>query len=212
MTNSNSKILKRGYRYEAFWGRKADIILHPENSTGPHIDVYRFPPLKTRLFFRRWFTPADREYVYITGGMSDAEMPAAKPEGASPSRVELTTYSKTVYEHEGRDVVAGWLSFLPHLPFEETSSIFFGPGHTFSPGEPIAPDSKMTGFFFGITPSVPLRQLCASTINAELTLQVVPISANERKMAEDEGPKALIAYFEHHKIQPVFDLQREPFV
>lgn len=211
MTNSDSTILDRASRYEAFWCRKPETIFHSENSAEPHIDVYRFAPLSERLFFRRWFTPADREYVYITGGMSDAEMPAAQAAGESPSRVELTAYSKTIYEYEGKDVIAGCLSYLSYLPFGE-ADICFAPGHTFTDGEPIIPGSKMTGFFFGVTPSVPLRRLRAATINAEVILQVVPISSNERKIAQEKGVKMLIAYFEHHKIQPVFDLHREPLI
>ncbi|MHC4741112.1 MAG: suppressor of fused domain protein, partial [Planctomycetota bacterium] len=96
-------------------------------------------------------------------------------------------------------------------PFRE-ADIFFGPGHTFTFDEPIVAGSEMTDIFFAVTPSVPMRQLCKATINAEVVLHVFPITSNERKIAQEKGTEALITYFEHHKIEPDFDLHREPFV
>lgn len=215
--NASDELLisKRGLRYEMFWGRKPDLILHPMEPMYPHIDIYRFPPVETRWFFQKWFKPLNHQYVYISGGMSDIQMPAGKSEKSVLSRVELTAFSNEVYKNNSgdMDMTSWWLSFLAYMPFRlKNDNVFFAPGHTFSTGEPIIPDSAMTAFFFGVTPSVEIKRLCRASINAQLMLQVVPISDSERELAEQKGPENLINYFEENGVDPIFDLRRKPFI
>lgn len=211
MSRPNITVLKRDIKYKEFWGRKPDLILHPKEDTNPHIDIYRFPPKKVKWFFQK--APVSNQYVYISAGMSDVDMPIKTVADNIPSRIELTTFSNDIYKNQSgeMDLIAWWLSFLAYLPFKE-GNIFFSPGHTFTTKEPIIPNSKMTGFFFGVTPSVDLKQLCSASINAKLTLQVVPISESERKLAEGKGSGCLLDYFEKYNIEPVFNLKREPFI
>jgi hypothetical protein len=215
--NASNDLLtaKRALRYEWFWGRKPDWILHPTEPIHPHIDIYRFPPVETKWFFQKWFKPVSHQYVYISGGMSDVEMPGGKSEKADLFRVELTAFSNEVYKNKSgdMDMISWWLSFLAYMPFRiKNNNFFFAPGHTISAGEPIIPGSEMTDFFFGITPSVEIKRLCSASINAQLMLQVVPISESERKLAQQKGTENLISYFEENGIEPVFDLKRKPFV
>ena len=212
---NHKKALKRTCRYEAFWGREPDFVLHCTDSLWPHIDVYRFPPVKIKWFFQKWFKPVSYQYVYISGGMSDADMPIGEAAEIVPTRVELTAYSNEIYtNYSGEtDMVAWWLSFLASAPFRlKEKKLFFAPGHTFSTGEPIIPSSEMIGFFFSITPSVELRRLCSCSVNAKTMLHVVPISESERKLAQEKGSDKLIAYFEKYNIEPIFNLTRKPFI
>ena len=203
--------VKRNFRYIEFWGRDPDLILHPKEDTNPHIDIYRFPPKKVNWFFQK--APVSNQYVYISAGMSDVDMPVKTVTDKTPSRVELTTFSREIYKNQSgdMDLTAWWLSFLAYLPFKE-GSIFFSPGHTFTTKKHIIPNSKMTGFFFGVTPSVDLKQLCSASVNAKLVLHVVPISESERRLAEEKGSECLVDYFEEHNIEPIFDLKREPLI
>ncbi|MFH1440953.1 MAG: suppressor of fused domain protein [Candidatus Omnitrophota bacterium] len=208
---SKTVITKRNFRYLEFWGRDPDFILHPTEHINPHIDIYRFPPKKVKWFFQK--SPIYNQYVYMSAGMSDADMPVKTAVDIIPSRIELTAFSNEIYKNQSgdMDMIAWWLSFLAHLPFR-SGNTFFAPGHTFTTKEAIIPDSKMTGFFFGVTPSVDLKNLCSASINAKLILQVVPISDSERKLAEQKGSNCLVDYFEKHNIEPMFDLRREPFI
>jgi len=205
--------IRRYARYTAFWGREADTVFHPTDCFDPHIDVFRFPPVEARWFLKRWITPAYRQYVYITGGMSDAPILGAASE-APRLRTELTAYADRIYKNRAADadMIAWWLHFLASAPFRSPEEgIFFNVGHTFSTGEPLMPDSHMTGFLFSVTPSVEMRRLCSCTVHAQVVLHVVPISDGERQLAK-EDPQRLIDYFEEHGIEPVFDLDRKPYV
>lgn len=210
---SNTIVARRSLRYQTFWGRKPDLILHPTESLRPHIDIYRFPPIKANWFFQKWFKPVKHQYVYISGGMSDAQIPATEYRTDIPRRIELTTFSNEVYKNRSgdMDMIAWWLSFLVYAPYKD-GNIFFAPGHTFSAPEPIIPGSEMTGFFFCITPSVALKHLRAASVNAELMLHIVPISESERKLVEKKGSEVLINYFDKYGIQPIFDLRRKPVI
>ena len=92
----------RELRYRAFWGREPEVF-HPTDDFEPHIDVFRFPPLGPSWFLKRWMTPAVNEYVYITGGMSDATAPGAASSKEPVLRTELTAYSNKIYLSEAGD-------------------------------------------------------------------------------------------------------------
>lgn len=206
-------VVRRQMRYEAFWARGVDAVFHPADGGEPHIDVFRFPPVEAKWFLRRWMTPAYRHYVYLTGGMSDAAMPGAAAE-VPRLRTELTAYSNRIYKNQAgdADMIAWWLHFLASAPFRfPEKGIFFNVGHTFSTGEPLMPGSAMTGFLFSVTPGVEMRCLCSCTLHARVVLHVVPISDGERKLTQ-EDPGALIDHFEKHAIEPVFDLERKPYI
>ncbi len=207
-------VVKRQSCYVGFWGREFDAVFHPTELHEPHIDVFRFPPITPKWFLKRWMVPAYRQYVYMTGGMSDAPMPVPASCGHDVTRAELTAYSNKIYKNESgdADMVAWWLHFLASAPFRPSQEkVFYAVGHTFSAGEPIMPGSQMTGFLFSVTPSVAMRSLCCCTPHAQVVLHVVPISDGERQMAKD-NPRGLIDYFEEHGIEPFFDLERTPYV
>jgi hypothetical protein len=206
-------VARRASRYEAFWGRRVDAVFHPTDAGEPHIDVFRFPPVAPGWFLKRWMTPAYRHYVYVTGGMSDAAMPGAAAE-APRFRTELTAYSNRIYKNQtgDADMVAWWLHFLASAPFRfPEEGLFFSVGHTFSTREPLVPGSAMTGFLFSVTPGVEIRRLCSCTLHARVVLHVVPISDSERRLTQKD-PRALIDYFGKHAIEPVFDLERKPYI
>ena len=103
-------------------------------------------------------------------------------------------------------MVADWIEWLAHFPFKEHA--WFSVGHTISAEKPLIPGSEMSAFFLGITPFVRLNRLCQSTINAEIVLQVVPISENERQLTIDNGPDVLLQKFDASGVEPLFDLER----
>ncbi len=204
----------RQMRYGAFWGREPNPVFHPTDEFEPHIDLFRFPPLGPCWFLKRWMTPAYCQYVYMTGGMSDAAMPGAVSPKEPVLRAELTAYSNKIYLNgEGdADMIAWWLYFLASAPFRfPDQGFFFGVGHTFSPGKPLMPGSEMTGFLFSVPPCGQMRRLCSCTPHAQVVLHVVPISEGERQLAE-EDPVGLIDRFREHSVEPVFDLERRSCV
>jgi hypothetical protein len=203
----------RGLRYETFWRRKAEVF-HTTDDFEPHIDVFRFPPLGRSWFLKRWLTPADDLYVYMTGGMSDAAAPRAGPSKEPVPRTELTAYSNKIYWSETGNVdrITWWLYFLASAPFRFPEEEFsFNVGHTFSVGGPLLPGSEMTGFLFSVPPCGEMRRLCSCTRHAQVVLHVVPISDGERQLTM-EDPLRLIDRFEERGVQPVFDLERRSCV
>ena len=52
-----------------FWGREPDLVLHQNDDEIPHIDTYRFPIVEKED------CPLNDLVIYMTGGMSDLEMP-----------------------------------------------------------------------------------------------------------------------------------------
>lgn len=203
----------RGLRYKAFWGREAEVF-HATDDFEPHIDVFRFPPLGPSWFLKRWLTPADNLYVYMTGGMSDAAAPGAGSSTEPVLRTELTAYSNKIYLSEAGDVdmIAWWLYFLASAPFRfPDEGFFFNVGHTFCVGGPLLPGSEMTGLLFSVPPCGDMRRLCSCTRHAQVVLHVVPISDGERQLTM-EDPMGLIDRFEEHGVGPIFDLERRSCV
>ncbi len=203
----------RELRYKAFWGREAERF-HLTDDFEPHIDVYRFPPLGRSWFLKRWMTPADDLYVYMTGGMSDATAPGAASAKEPVLRTELTAYSHKICPSEADDVdmITRWLYFLASTPFRfPDEGFFFNVGHTFSVGGPLVPGSQMTGFLFSVPPCGDMRRLCSCTRHAQVVLHVVPISDAELQLTM-EDPMRLIDRFEKHGVQPIFDLERRSCV
>ena len=210
--DSNVIISRRASQYESFWGRRPDLILHP-SETRPHIDIFRFPPIDIKWFFQKWFIPVSHQYVYISGGMSDVPISKKNLPSDVLSQIELTAFSNEIYMNHSQktDMIAWWLSFLAYTPFKD-ETIFFAPGHTFSVGKPIIPDSQMTAFFFAVSPPALMQRLCSASINAKLVLQAVPITESELKFAKKEGIESLIDYFEKYHIEPFFDLNRDSYL
>ncbi|MFH1588601.1 MAG: suppressor of fused domain protein [Candidatus Diapherotrites archaeon] len=200
----------RGAKYESFWGRKPDSILHPDNKNDPHVDIFRFPPLKSAGFFKKLIKPVCSQFVYITGGMSDREMPVPKKHeyNMTPKKIELSAYSNKLYLENDTDIIASSLYFLSQIPFKE--KMFLSVGYTVSLGKPIAKNTDLSAFFFGVIPSVNLNEICKASVNAEVILQVVPISEGELNYAKKEGSEKFLDYLEQNNIEPVFDLERKP--
>jgi hypothetical protein len=205
---------RREINYTAFWGRPPNLVHHASGTRVPHIGIYRFPPLEKRGFFRTLFAAAPKDYVYISGGMSEAcmEMPRQnRKDESSPTRVELTAFARTpIVDGSGEDVIASWLAFLAHATFQQRT--FLAPGHAVDVHEPLTRESSMSAFFFGITPDVDMRRLCEASIHAELMLHVTPISEAECALAKNEGAEALLNAFERAGVEPVFDVERKTCV
>jgi hypothetical protein len=203
----NETAARHSRNYEAFWGRPCDLVYHPDAGATPHIDVFRFPPLARRRFFRGLFASAPKEYVYITGGMADTLMTTPPDQAGLPGRVELTAFAREpVFLPSGEDAAALCLSALAYSPFRQGG--FFTPGHTVDMREVMLPGSAMSAFFLGVTPSVDMRRLCAASGRAVLMLHITPISEKERALAMQSGPDALMNVLEKAGVPPIFDLNR----
>jgi hypothetical protein len=196
-------------KYTAFFGRAPDFVREPEKGISPAISVARFPPAATG-FFRRFLTPVHNRCVFITHGMSDAQMPVPDAEApVYPSRIELIAYSPSAYvgAHDGQDMVTALLQSLATTPFRTGS--FFGPMQTASFGEPVCLGTEMSAFFFAVPDGVEMSRLCACTPNAELVVSVMPITASERAFAVQHGSERLLELFQRHDVPNHFDLSRK---
>lgn len=189
--------------YSAVFRRAPDIVFHQTHDEEPRVDVYRFPPT------RRFWAPARDVWAYVTAGMSTRPQPRADGGPTEPARIEITAFvPKRIGVERGApgDPVARALHELAHAPFRR--DLFLGPLHTVDMGEPLAPRSAMTGFFFAVTPGVDQEALCRASGTAELFIQAVPVSAAEMELAIDRGPEALLDLLDHGGVPPYFDLQR----
>ena len=190
--------------YTAVFRRAPDIVFHQTHEEAPRIDVYRFPPT------RRFWAPARDVYVYATAGMSAEAQPNASGTPAEPSHVEMTAFvprRQGATREGGQDPVARVLHDLAHAPFRR--DLFLGPLHTVDMGQPLAPGSPMTGFFFAVTPGVDQDALCRAAGRADLFIQAVPVSTAEMHLAVTRGPEALLDLLDHGGVPPYFDLRRE---
>jgi hypothetical protein len=97
---------------------------------------------------------------------------------------------------------------LTSREFARPAGRIFAPGQTVDMGEALLPGTAMSAFFFGVTPSVDMRRLCAASGNAALMLHITPISKKECAMAVQNGPDALVDVLEKAGITPMFDLHR----
>ncbi len=193
---------RRQWGYRAVWRRAPDLVFHQANDELPRVDVFRFPPT------RRFWAPARDATVYVTGGMSDMVQPYATE---SPLRVELTAFlSGQSSAPDGIDPVAQALHNLAHEPFRRP--LFLGPLHTVDLGSPIAVGSRMTAFFFAVTPGPSQAALRKASGAADLFIQAVPITAEELALAISEGSEALLSLFESSRVAPYFDLDRPSLV
>jgi len=199
-----SRIPERERLYEKFWRRRIAGVYHPSGSEPPHVAVYAFRPT-----LKAW-APMYSHYVYITGGLSDAEMPASP--GAEYARIELSAYATRApgFGSPQEDEIAKWLHTFAQMPFKQNLRI--NPGDTFNVGRPLAPDSEMSAFYFGFVPFVDKAKLYRATLNAQAVAHVIPISEAERSLAEREGAIALVQAFGRGAIPPFFDLARKSCV
>jgi hypothetical protein len=204
MTADVSVIAEREQRYRKFWKRRIAGKYRSSASNPSRVDVYAFLPT-----WNPW-APARSYIVYLTGGLSDAPLPPAAT-GTQFSRIELSCYARHVTGFGNpQDEIAKWLHAFARLPFEE--SLRIGPGGAFNVGQPLAPGSDMSAFYFGFTPFVDKGKLCRATIHAEAVIHVVPISEAERALVEREGPQALADAFRHAAVPHAFDLKRRSCV
>jgi hypothetical protein len=205
MTPDVAAIARRQDLYARFWRRRIAGIYHSSGSETPHVDVYAFRPA-----WKPW-APANRFYVYMTGGMSDAPMPGAESNYAF-SRVELSCYALTApgFGDPQTDEIAKWLHTFARLVFSKGRPI--NPGDTFDVGDPLAPESEMSAFYFGFTPFVNKESLLRATLSAEAVAHLIPISEAERALAEREGSIALVEAFGRAAVMPMFDLTRRSCV
>jgi hypothetical protein len=188
--------------YEQFWGRPADLILHPKDGLQPHVDVYRFPP-----------APHGRQlpdaYAYITGGMSD--LPMKYPDATTQTRVELTAFSRRLYKkNTGEDFLASILLWMARYPFANRT--VFAPWQTFAVGKPLVPGSDMTGYFFTETPNIDGNGLFDSCPDADGFVHLVPISDAERVLIVEKGREEIFRIFADKNVGPFFDLDRRSAV
>ncbi len=197
-------------KYAAFFGRDIDFVRKPDGQSIPAISVVRFPAVSG--LFRRFTTPMHNLNVYITCGMSNAEMHVS-PEWASvyPSRIELIAHSKGVYTAGGNaeDAISVCLQLLALLPFEE--NIFLGPLQTASLEKPLFPGSEMSAFFFAV-PGLNMPRLCNCTPRAELVVSVMPITSAERQLAVERGSESLLELFKRDAVPNEFDPFRKSVV
>jgi hypothetical protein len=131
---------------------------------------------------------------------------SAAPDARRVRRVELCAYSSEVRQAEpGRDAVAWTLHTIAHLSWRENVSL--GPVQMVSWGGPLLEGSAMAAFFFTIPPVDDDAELTRAA-GAELVLQVMTITAPERKYAAQEGSLALVDKFEGSGVAPLFDWNR----
>ncbi len=205
MTPDSPRAAERRRLYEKFWRRSAAGIYRSSPESPVHVDVYAFRPT-----LKAW-APMYAHYVYITGGMSDAEMPEGSP-GADFARIELSAYATRApgFANPQEDEIAKWLHTFAAMPFRENLRI--NPGDAFDVGRPLAPDSEMTAFYFGFVPFVDKAALYRATLKAQAVAHLIPISEAERCLAEKAGAIALVQAFGRGAVPPLFDLQRKSCV
>lgn len=71
----DARTIERGRRYERVWKRDCHVF-HQSDDEHPHIDVYCFRPTW------RFWAPLRDCVVYVTGGMSERDMPPIAGEAA----------------------------------------------------------------------------------------------------------------------------------
>src|SRR5512143_540785 len=194
-------VAERQWRYEQLWRRRCAQTFHQTNAEDPHVDVYRYAPT-----WAPW-SPERRFHVYITGGMADRAMPRVDgPESVRPERVELCACTRSVrFAMPDRDAVAWALGTLAHLPWRE--GISYMPGESVSWDTPLLDGSAMTAFLF-IVPPTDADQALARAANADLVLQVMTITSDERELAVREGSSALIDRLEAAGVSALIDWDR----
>jgi hypothetical protein len=202
MAREDSGAAGRRPLYEKFWRRRIAGVYRSAAADPSQVDVYAFRPT-----LKAW-APMHSHYVYITGGMSDLEMPG----GPGLARIELTAYARLApgFGSPGEDVIAKWLHTFAQMPFSE--NLRLNPGDVFDVGQPLAEDSEMSAFYFGFVPFVDKAALCKATLRAEAVAHVTPISEAERSLAATEGAVALVQAFGRGAVPPLFDLQRKSCV
>jgi len=192
-------------KYEAFFGRQADLILPPSEKVTNSCFVYRFPPRKVG-FLKRLFTPLNDVFVYITDGMSAIEMTIPEElKDAYPSRVEVLACSKSpiVGNVNGNDIIADILHWM--VPEVIERDTFLGPAHAIDFGEVISQNSEMTGFFIGVPDGIEMSRLCRCTYAAQLIVSILPITPDELKLIETQGADSLLDEFERGNVPNLFD-------
>lgn len=194
-------VAERQWRYEQFWRRRCAQTFHQTNAEDPHVDVYRYAPT-----WLPW-APERRFHVYITGGMANRAMPRVDgPESRRPERVELCACARAQRDAEpGRDAVAWALHTLSHLPWRE--EISYMPLETVTWHNQLLDGSAMTAFFF-IVPPVDEDHALRHAAKADLVLQVMTITSNERELALREGSLALLDRLEAAGVPPLIDWDR----
>ncbi|MGB2713780.1 MAG: suppressor of fused domain protein [Vicinamibacterales bacterium] len=179
-------------------------MFHQTNDEPPHTDIYRFSPT-----WRPW-APARNWFVYLTGGMSEREMPSNPTERHRAARIELCALSREVHLDEGRDLVAWSVSTLAHTPWR--TNVSFAPLETITWGVPLVEGSVMSAFFFIAPPLVDLEALQHATVTACLVLQVMTIGASELALAKRDGSMALVDRLERNGVEPLIDFNRRDCV
>lgn len=194
-------VAERERRYELFWKRPCAGVFHPTDPEDPHVDVYRYAPT-----WLPW-APERRFHVYITGGMVNRDMPKLSPdEGGRVERIELCACTRSIREVEPRrDALAAALHALAHLPWQQ--GISFMPLETVTWGSQFLPGSGMSTFFFAIPPADE-DQALALAAEADVVLQVMTITREERELAIREGSLALVDRFEAAGVPPLVDWDR----
>lgn len=189
-----------------FWKREPDFIFHETDKQTPHVDTYRFPPVDDDQ------APLLSLYVYMTGGMSDLEMPGMEGFDESMKRAEITAYAiePLMAESGESDFIANICRWMAHYPFDQKT--YFFPGQTFDCGRPIIPESQMQGFYFSKIPFVEKDLLSKAIVTATSFVHLVPISRAELELAHTEGAEALLKLFREVRANPLFDLTRACFL
>jgi Suppressor of fused protein (SUFU) len=197
-------------KYQAFFGRPADLVLKSRADAVPAISVGRFPAVSAG-FLRRFVTPVHDRFVYITHGMSLTPMRVPPDQTRIyPSRIELIAYCAQPYvgADDGTDMVALHLQALATMPFQ--TDMFFGPMHTAALEEPICPNSTMSAFFFALPDGVKMSRLCSCTPAAQLVVSVMPITSSERAYAVGNGADRLVDLLDSGGVPNFFDPFRQP--
>jgi hypothetical protein len=191
--------------YEKLWRRRTAGVYRSAAADPARVDVYAFRPT-----VKAW-APMYAHFVYLTGGMSDLEMPAGSAD-AGFARIELSAYARRApgFGDPREDVIATWLHTFAQMPFQR--GLRLNPGDVFDAGRPLQPDSEMSAFYFGFAPFIDKAGLLKATLRAEAVAHVTPISEAERRLAETAGAIALVEAFGRAAVPPLFDLERKSCV
>ncbi len=188
--------------YIKFWGREPDSVAHQTDDEIPHVDVYRFPSVKSKK------KRLNDLVVYISGGMSDIPMPNMDDFDDCYKYAEIVTYAyEPLITNSGDSDFISWIChWMAHYPFSEETPLLCG--ETFDWENPIVPDSQMEGFYFAHPPFIDREKLLKHSVTAKALIYLVPISRLEMNFRLDNGVEALLTHFEESEVNPVFDLSR----
>jgi hypothetical protein len=185
--------------YEKYWG-KSDQVYHEMPPLIPHIDVYQFPPNKTR----EW-------WVLASSGMSDLEMILPPNAPRALARAEII-----MYVNEPKVEYMNIIRHFAHFPHDNET--WLGIGHTIPngiPAKPIFPGSLLNSIVF-------LPTIVKSDYSIEDEFKKNKLCVNVLHMAFITGPEcdhklehgidSLYKLFDKNKHSFILDENRRSYI